>query len=191
MPHLDPTGLHTAAVQRWNDTNPTARTGDALISAEAELIAGHAVTEPRPRKWVLALYRYELLWRSTGRTPRENTRARGTLTAEERRLADWARYQRRTEQDLTTYQLIRLDASPAFRWDPRGEHWQSRLNACITFHGVEGRLPMLSSSSPDEFALARWMGRQMRRRQQHELSPEQAAALDALMQVGVWVREGW
>ncbi len=89
-----------------------------------------------------------------GRAPRENTRARTTLGDEERRLGEWARYQRRFEDQLNAYQRARLDVSPAFDWDPLESVWRTNLAACVTFVKDMGDLPRLNGEDAREFALA-------------------------------------
>jgi hypothetical protein len=132
-------------------------------------------------KWVTKLHSYEDFWRTEGRSPRENTRDLATLPAPERRLGQWGRYQRRFEENLCRYQEIRLDVSPAFRWDPHEEGWQARLDACLSHRNTTGRLPYLNSSDPIEFAHARWLGRQLRQLQRGTQSPTRAVRLTAFL----------
>ena len=133
------------------------------------------------KKWVVKLHRYEDFWRSEGRSPRENTRDLSTLPGAERRLGQWGRYQRRFEENLCRYQEIRLDISPAFRWDPLEEAWQARLDACSKHRDTTGRLPYLNSSDPVEFALARWLGRQLRQLQRGTQPSTRAERLTAFL----------
>ena len=135
----------------------------------------------RARKWVKKLHSYEEFWRVEGWSPRENTRDLSTLPSAERRLGQWGRYQRRFEENLCRYQEIRLDVSPAFRWDPHEEAWQARLDACIRHRQITGRLPYLKSNDPVEFALARWLGRQLRQLQRGTQLPIRAVPLAAFL----------
>src|SRR5690554_2090739 len=77
-------------------------------------------TEPGARQlsWVRRLHAYEQHTRQHGRTPRENTRNREALPADERRMGEWARYQRHRGEQLCSFQRTRLEVSAAFQWDP-------------------------------------------------------------------------
>lgn len=135
----------------------------------------------RAMNWVRALGAYEDFWRETGRTPRENTRNRASLPAAERRLGEWARYQRRFEDGLSRYQEIRLDISPAFAWDPHHQSWQQNFDSCTRHVSETGQLPYLNAADPSEFALARWLGRQLRQLQTGTLLPDRADKLPELL----------
>jgi hypothetical protein len=129
----------------------------------------------------MRLHTYEVCWANTGRAPREHTRDLATLPAWERRLGEWARYQRRFERELTTFQRLRLDRSPAFEWDPNEAAWDSALNEAIKIVVNRGRLPFLNGRDRAEFAVARWLGRQMRLRKRGALSQRRETLLDALL----------
>jgi hypothetical protein len=135
----------------------------------------------RAANWATALRRYEDFWTERGHSPREHTRNRATLPDEERRMGEWARYQRRFEENLCRYQIIRLDVSPAFKWDPHDHVWQENLNACIHHFRSTGRLPYLNGSDLLEFALARWLGRQLRQLQMGTLEQCRDVRLTALL----------
>lgn len=173
--------LHTLATDIWRATQPDDPAATPYAQAERAFIYGESVSHRRAARWISSLHRYESFWDEHDRPPRENTRARHTLPGEERRLAEWARYQRRFEQRLNAYQRARLEVSPAFEWDPRMVHWQRRLVACHEHRRLTGDLPRLDSSDAAEFALARWLGRQLGRLQRGELGPAQAAQLNALL----------
>ncbi|KGJ72340.1 hypothetical protein GY21_15900 [Cryobacterium roopkundense] len=119
----------------------------------------------RPANWISALSGYEEFWRENGRTPRENTRDLATLPAEERRKGGWAGYQRKFEEKLCRYQIIRLDLSPAFEWDPQEHIWQKNFAAYRHHLELTGTPPYLNGADPAEFALARWFNRQLRQLQ--------------------------
>ncbi|MCY7403985.1 MAG: hypothetical protein LH475_05040 [Cryobacterium sp.] len=133
---------------------------DQALSSQPE--ASGPLPGKRARNWAEALHRHEGFWRTHGRSPRENTRNRSSLPPSERHAGEWARRQRRYEQNLTRYQVIRLDISPSFRWDPHEAAWQSRLVECIQHRIATGRIPYLNVVDAAEFSLARWLGRQMR-----------------------------
>ncbi len=139
------------------------------------------VTQRRAANWISSLHAYEDHWRDLGRAPRENTRARTTLTDEERHLGEWARYQRRFEGGLNAYQRARLDVSPAFEWDPLERGWYQRFQECERFLAVHGALPRLHAANPSEFVLARWLGRQLSRLQGGRLESNRAEELHRLL----------
>lgn len=181
-----PTALHARAVALWNrnaDADPrSAQYAEAdRLGANADL-AGHAANK-RAANWVAALMRYEDFWREKGRTPRENTRNKSSLPAAERRLGEWGRYQRRFEDNLCRYQKVRLDISPAFSWDPLEHEWQQSLGRCIRHVQETGRLPYLNAAEHAEFALARWLGRQLRQLQAGTLPESRAVRLAALLRL--------
>ncbi|TDW28944.1 hypothetical protein [Cryobacterium psychrophilum] len=133
--------------------------------------------------WVSALYGYEDFWRENGRTPRERTRNLTTLPGDERRRGEWARYQRRFEITLCRYQIIRLDLSPAFEWDPQEHIWQKNFAAYLHHLQLTGNPPYLKGADPVEFALGRWFNRQLRQGQigvQPKNRADQLAVLLAL-----------
>jgi len=176
-----PEQLHARALAVWEPHDPDDTVAARYASAEASMLAGRHTGHRRAERWVTALHRYEHFWRSSGHRPRENTRARSTLPAAERRMGEWARYQRRFENKLNSYQHARLDVSPAFTWHPWGTTWQANLTACLDFLERAGRPPRLNHRDDHEFALARWLGRQLHRLQQGQLPADRARALDALL----------
>lgn len=118
MPLPRPEDLHAQSDALWRSTNLADPAADRFAQAVELVLAGQAAAPRRVANWMQALHRYERHWGENGRSPRENTRARDTLPADERRLGEWARYQRRFEDQLNGYQHARLDVSPAFEWDP-------------------------------------------------------------------------
>jgi len=99
-------------------------------------VASRPSSAKRPASWVTALYGYEVYWRENGRSPRERTRNLATLPAEKRRRGEWARYQRRFEDKLCRYPILRLDVSLAFEWDPHNHTWQESLDTLAALGGV-------------------------------------------------------
>jgi hypothetical protein len=158
------------------------------IDAERRLVGDleHSTTEDRrPMNWVATLHRFEAFTRAEGRTPRENSRVRGSIPGLERRLGEWARYQRRFEDGLCAYQRARLDVSPHFVWDIGDAAWKKRYDSCVTFRVLHARLPLLTNRDDYEFALARWLGRQLKARQRDTLSPERSARIDRLLGLNI------
>jgi hypothetical protein len=178
--------LSTKAIAVWRLENEPDTRSAAYAQADQDWAFADGCS-PRRRSrvdnWVRTLGAYEQFWLEIGRTPRENTRNRASLPASERRLGEWARYQRRFEDNLCRYQEIRLDVSPAFVWDPHHAGWQQNVEACIRHVQESGQLPFLNAADPIEFALARWLGRQLRHLKTGTLLPERAAKLSELLTV--------
>lgn len=179
MPHLDLP--HLAAIARAVVSDFF---DDEYMLAEESLSSGSAQgISRRAHNWVLRLRDYERFWLEHDRAPRENTRDRSALPAPERRLGQWARYQRRFEHDLTDYQRYRLDISPAFSWDPRKTRWQRNYDACVEHVSRTNRLPALTASNRSEFVLARWLGRQLQAVQNRRLAEPRLTALNSLLAI--------
>jgi len=164
---MEGTGLleiHKRAASEYDlgERNPQ---GASFLEAERVFLAltdRHSIgASQRALNWTSKLYRYELFAAESGRTPREHTRNRAMLPAEERRLGEWAGYQRRMQDRLTRFQLIRLDLSSAFEWDPNDSKWQVRLGEYRAHLEATGHQPILRSENPNEFRLARWVARQL------------------------------
>ena len=183
-----PRALQRAADEAWrilsdqdrDRSTRYAQADDRAASGDALPISGRA---RRAENWVAALYRYEAFWRTHAHAPRENTRDRKALPAGERRMGEWARYQRRLEDRLCLYQRIRLDLSPAFVWDPHEAAWQANWDACTRHFAVTGVLPRLNSNDQIEFALARWLARQLRHYQTGTLPKPRRALMATLLRL--------
>ncbi len=160
--------LHRRAFEAWAAEATVSDASMSYVMAERGRVSAGRPNDGRTPKravnWVQTLHRYEDFWGVNGRSPRENTRNRDDLPDNERRMGEWARYQRRFSSRLTAYQVIRLDVSPAFQWEPQDAAWRLRLEECVAHVSATGQLPYLSSRSGAEFALARWLGRQLRDR---------------------------
>ena len=180
-----PAELHAEARGLWTQTGDQSdrsalyERADARVALEGVRL--HDGTSRRAANWAEALSRYEDFWRLNGRSPRENTRDRSSLRPEERRMGEWARHQRRFDDRLSSYQTVRLDVSPAFEWDPLESVWQARLAECEQHGRTTGRLPRLHAADPAEFALARWLSRQLRQLQQRTLPDSRATQLEGLL----------
>ncbi|KQW06443.1 hypothetical protein ASC66_08120 [Leifsonia sp. Root4] len=172
------------ATSREADEEPQERSSLYERADHAIATTGEAPRAPglrRAANWASALHRYETFWRENGRTPRENTRDQSTLPAAERRLGEWARHQRRFDDMLCVYQRIRLEVSPAFAWDSLEDLWQAHLLACAAHREQVGDLPRLHATDAVEFALARWLGRQLRRLKAGTLPEHRVALLTELL----------
>ncbi|WP_409264088.1 helicase associated domain-containing protein [Microbacterium aquimaris] len=179
-----PEALHSLADALWRTTAPDDIDAVHYARTAALVVAGNPRVPRRAARWLVALHRYEAHWSRVGRAPRENTRARDTLGDDERRLGEWARYQRRFEERLNAYQRARLDVSPAFEWDPLERAWRTQYAACVRFVVETGNLPRLHATDPAEFRLARWLGRQLRRLQTGKLERTRAKDLNRLLSGG-------
>jgi hypothetical protein len=157
--------LDRIVFERWvesGDTSPLSRRF-AFAATQVGSEEGTEVSEPMHRaiRWRTMLHDYEEFWRQASHAPRENTRDRTQLPAAERRLGRWARTQRDRRSSLTGYQLVRLDASPAFEWDMQDGHWNRQYEAVLQMRIHHGRFPVRAAHDPTENALARWFNRQL------------------------------
>jgi len=178
---VTPDELHELADAARRAIGPDDPHSLRYSEAAADVIAGRPARYPRATNWIMALHAYEKFTSDHGRWPRENTRARHTLGSAERHLGEWARFQRRFEDRLNTYQWGRLDVSPAFEWDPHATIWSTRLAACRDHQRLTGQLPRLNGADPTEFALARWLGRQLLSLQKGRLDAAKAQQITRLL----------
>ncbi|MFP7834660.1 helicase associated domain-containing protein [Marisediminicola sp. LYQ134] len=157
--------LHDVAVAAWlSDTAGDDVESERYVLASAAAIGktvGGQAAMRRPLNWAKALLAYEAWALERGVTPRENSRLRSTVPQDERHLGEWARYQRRHETNLTPFQRARLDASPVFAWDLLEDAWWRQSDEVVKFVMERGRLPALRQADQAEFALARWLNRQL------------------------------
>lgn len=174
--------LHRA--ERRQENHPWDLRSATYRDAEAAIVAAVTGGARNALVWVSTLHRYEQFWREEGRSPRENTRNRQALPAPERRLGEWARYQRRYRDGLCRYQVVRLEVSPAFEWDPQEASWLANLAACDRHRRRTGALPHLSRTDAVEFALARWLNHQLKHLRMGTLSRNRERALLALLATG-------
>jgi hypothetical protein len=181
-----PRALYSFASIIWAETADEDPRSAIYEAVEEKLTRGSgAPVAARPYRWLRQLHEYEAFWTVSGKAPRENTRDRPSLPAEERRSGEWARYQRRFERDLNSSQHIRLDVSPAFEWDPWEATWQRKLRAYASHLARTGRLPTLDSTDQKIFALARWFTRQLQLLQTGMLADHRAAAIKNVLAVGL------
>lgn len=176
-----PAELHAEAERLRQAEMPGDPVADRFAAAVTLVLDGQDVAQRRTANWISSLHAYEDHWRDLGRAPRENTRARETLTDEERHLGEWARYQRRFEGGLNAYQRARLDVSPAFEWDPLDRVWNERFEACERFVTAHRKLPRLHAADRTEFLLARWLGRQLLRLRSGRLESDRSHQLHRLL----------
>lgn len=176
--------LHERAVSEF-ELGGSDPTGTPFLEAERLFLARAArsssTISKRAINWTSKLYRYELFTAENGRTPRENTRNRASLPADERRLGEWAGYQRRMQDRLNKFQWIRLDLSTAFEWEPHDTHWQVRSAEYRAHLDSTGRQPFFNSEDPREFRLARWVARQLYLLRSGNLGAERAIQFETLI----------
>lgn len=184
MPAPTPEELHARAERLLRAAGTVDPISQRFAASVTLALDGDVVRQRRALNWITSLHEYEEHWRRVGRTPRENTRARATLSDDERNLGEWARYQRRFEEQLNTYQRCRLDVSPAFEWDPLETLWHAQFAAVVQFVDAHGQLPRLHAGDRVEFVLARWLGRQLRRLQMGLLDQNRADAIHRLLRSG-------
>lgn len=178
---MNPDHLHNLARRQWLAIEPDDQYAARYAAAMEATLTSSGKAAPRPRAWITALLEYEDFTAREQRAPRESTRARATLSDDERHLGEWARYQRRFEDRLNAYQRARLDVSPAFAWDIRASAWHRSLQACLVHRARAGELPRLNGSDGEEFRLARWLGRQLRELQLGRLDATRANQLKELL----------
>lgn len=183
MPSPTPAELHAQADALWRSIRPDDPAAVHYAEAALMLLSGRPGSQRRASKWISALHRYEEHWHEVGHAPREKTRVMASLPAVERNLGEWARYQRRFEDQLNAYQWARLEVSPAFEWDPLEILWRVRFIECVTFVQANRRLPRLHAGDRGEFVLARWLGRQMHRLQTGRLDQKRSEELHGLLRL--------
>jgi len=174
--------LYTFASMLWAQSAEADHLSSSYESAEERITRESGAPVPaRQRQWIWKLHEYESFWAAGGKSPRENTRDRGAIPISERRLGEWARYQRRFEAELSVYQRLRLDVSPAFQWDPQEAGWHRNFDKCAAHLRRTGQLPTLTANDPEQFAIARWLGRQLRHLRDETLTKNRAAVLKLLL----------
>lgn len=180
-----PQALHQLAVALWMSDADDDPQSHLYVSASESLTGA---VSPRRRtlskravNWIVTIVAFEWFTAVFGRTPRENSRIRAAVPKDERQLGEWARYQRRFEGVLTGFQRARLDVSPAFQWDILESEWMRRADTIEAHIVAHGQLPALTKEDKDEFALARWLGRQLRYNQTGTLAPSRASRLSQLL----------
>jgi len=79
-----------------------------------------------------------------------------------RRLVEWARYQRRNIDSLSSYQRSRLNLIPGWSWSPLEEAWMTSMQEYEFFVRAHQRRPRRRSSDGEEARLAIWFRNQRR-----------------------------
>lgn len=178
---LTPAQLHDLATDRWLTSQPDDPLAARYYAAMKAMLTDGGTVPARPLAWARSILRYEQFTTAQDRTPRQKIRRDASSSDSERHLGEWARYQRRSIDRLNAYQRARLDVSPAFAWDVQASAWERSFRACVAHRVRTGELPHLDHTDPKEFALARWLGRQLRELQQGRLEQWRAQQLTELL----------
>ncbi len=153
---------------------------------EQSLAAGGTNADDIPRrvlKWITSARAVDDFIAAAGRLPRENNRLpRAQVSAEERVLVEWLRYQRRprTRETHCDYQRRRLVAIPGFLWDPITDRWSGTFRDYERFLVRHRRAPSVRSADPLERHLAAWASKQRHLRRRGHLDPARESKLATL-----------
>jgi hypothetical protein len=175
---------------------PNARNSDQARSVLYFLTdQSMEITQPAPEGvparvigWVRSARALDTFVMREGRLPRENNRLpRGTITAEERTLIEWVRYERRlrSRDAHCEYQRRRLEAIPGFLWDPITDRWSNTFRDYERFLVRYRRAPSVRSVDPMERHLAAWGSKQRHLRRRRHLDPARESAL-ATLPIWTW-----
>jgi len=94
------------------------------------------------------------------------------------KIGSWVTTRRQRKNRLSSEQISRLENLPGWSWDPRGERWPENMAALEKYVKREGSATPPPKHREDGYALATWITRQ--RRDREELSPEQVSRLENL-----------
>lgn len=130
------------------------------------------------RNWITLVHDLDRFVSATGRLPRSDSRRPRTRTKEQA-LVDRLAYQRRPEVRAghCSYQTLRLESLPGFRWEPQEDRWAEQLMLHQSFWAQAGRPPRRDAPDPMERAIARWATQQRAARRNGTLTPDRARRL--------------
>lgn len=130
------------------------------------------------RNWITLVHDLDRFISVTGRLPRSDSRRPRTRTKEQA-LVDRLAYQRRPEVRAAhcSYQTLRLESLPGFRWKPQEDRWAEQLMLHQSFWAQTGRAPRRDAPDPTERAIARWATQQRAARRNGTLTPDRARRL--------------
>lgn len=137
------------------------------------------------RNWITLIHDLDHFVSATGRLPLSDSRRPRTRTKEQA-LVDRLAYQRRPEVRAghCSYQTLRLESLPGFRWAPHEDRWTEQLMLHQSFWAQTGRAPRRDAPDPIERAIARWATQQRAARRNGTLNPDRARRLrDATFRV--------
>jgi hypothetical protein len=142
------------------------------------------------RTWAENLEQYTKFIENNGRRP-------AASSSEEKFLADWGRSNQRKYRAGTMrpdraelFSAVCPDLTPG-RWfvgKARDEAWHEHLSRCISFHELQGRPPMNTSTATDELKLREWTTRQRQSWSAGTLSGERK---DIILESAPWILEGY
>ena len=132
---------------------------DRYALAEVLHTCNVPIRASRAARWVTHLAAYESFCEREGRAPRRTVGGGAALVCE-RRLADWARRQRKGELALTRFQHLRLGAIASFAWEPLTAAWALSRSEVVTLARTIGRMPRRRAEDPREREAAYWLARQ-------------------------------
>jgi hypothetical protein len=162
-----------------------------FFRTEQSLAAGGTAADDIPRrllKWITSVIAVDDFIAVVGRLPRENNRLpRAQISAQERVLVEWLRYQRRprTLETHCDYQRRRLEAIPGFLWDPITDRWSDTFRDYERFLVRHRRAPSVRCVDPLERHLAAWASKQRHLRRRGHLDPARESAL-ARLPIWTW-----
>ncbi|PYY33769.1 hypothetical protein DEJ16_03630 [Curtobacterium sp. MCJR17_055] len=130
------------------------------------------------RNWIAFVHDLDRFVSAIGRLPRSDSR-RPRARTEEQALVDRLAYQRRPEVRAAhcSYQTLRLESFPSFRWEPQEERWAEQLMLHQSFWAETGRAPRRDAPDPKERAIARWATHQRAAQRNGTLTPDRARRL--------------
>src|SRR5699024_9596155 len=121
---------NTAVIVSLPGSGEAVADADPTLSRQcAAADQAHATGAPltgipvRAARWVATMAEYERSCREHRRRPRETAPPTPGLSAAERRLGRWARYQRHHAHALSRYQQARLTISTGFVWNGYDQQW--------------------------------------------------------------------
>ena len=147
-----------------------------FVGGHAEL--GEWESQPLTRRqahWLDRLGELEGFLQIERRWPHSNSRRLGK--GREEVLANWVRYQRKREDNLSDLQCRRLEAIPGFSWAPLEDIWNAKCQSYSDFLQCAGRLPSKRAAADDERQLAIWRSTQRRLDNEGHLLAHRIAAL--------------
>lgn len=140
---------------------------------------GHAeLPATTTRNWINFVHDLDHFVSIAGRLPRSDSR-RPRARTKEQALVDRLAYQRRPEVRAAhcSYQTLRLESLPDFRWEPQVERWAEQLMLHQSFWAQTGRAPRRDAPDPNERAIARWATQQRAARRNGTLTSDRARQL--------------
>ncbi|WP_066517143.1 hypothetical protein [Curtobacterium ammoniigenes] len=181
MPHPH-TALHRlharwATIDRRHTDERTADEERSIAFYRADIGADHP-NDATVARWTRMVHDLDAFIADTGHLPAADpTRPRPRTL--EQRLVDQLAHQRRTRDNLTSYQRQRLEALPGFHWRPQDDQWLLMFTAHQQFWRDHGHEPRRRSTDPTERRIERWAAHQRTLAATGRLLPARERALRA------------